>query len=643
MILAHADSLDARNQQRRLDEGAKFRTDIEGLRAVAVLAVVLFHADIPGVSGGFVGVDVFFVISGFLITGLLWREANSTGTVRLARFYGARARRLLPASAFVGVFIMLGAAFLLPPLQARVTIEDGIASALYVSNYRFILQGTEYHAVITPPSPFQHYWSLGVEEQFYLLWPALIIGVAWLLRRTRGHTRTSATASRRPYLIVLGLVAIASFTLCLIVTNWAPVVAFFSLPTRAWELAVGGMVALTAGNWHRLSPRAVSICGWIGLGAILVACTQLGPTTPYPGTAALLPVLGTALVIGAGCAGPTTAYARLLSLRPMQAIGRVSYAWYLWHWPVLMVALWSVAPFTGHGLLLGVAGAIFSLGLAALTTRFVENPLRFKPSLRNSARRSLALGAAVTVGAVCAGMVALPSDPVGRGAPAAPMKLTASATSAGANPNAYDTAVQQIVAQVQAAVAASTDIEAVPSNLDPPLADTAKKLPAASEGCALGYFEVIPPECATGDTSSDTTVALIGDSNAAMWSPAFDELAAQRHWRLETFTKGVCPMLDLPHNESHCEPGVHRVSAVASSRDRPVDGAAAEAGRAQHAAQIRCALRLGRGFHLVRDTVAREPHPLGTGTPRHRCTSVGAGTDTRSRVSRGQLSVVASR
>jgi peptidoglycan/LPS O-acetylase OafA/YrhL len=165
--LAHADSLDARNQQSRQEEGAKFRTDIEGLRALAVLAVVLFHADIPGLSGGFVGVDVFFVISGFLITGLLWREANSTGTVRLARFYGARARRLLPASALVGVFIMLGAAFLLPPLQARGTIEDGIASALYVSNYRFILQGTEYHAVITPPSPFQHYWSLGVEEQFY--------------------------------------------------------------------------------------------------------------------------------------------------------------------------------------------------------------------------------------------------------------------------------------------------------------------------------------------------------------------------------------------------------------------------------------------------------------------------------------------
>ena len=545
--MAPADSLNAaRDQQSRHKEDTQFRTDIEGLRAIAILAVVLFHADIPGMSGGFVGVDVFFVISGFLITRLLWREADRTGTVRLGRFYGARARRLLPASTLVGVFIMLSAAFLLPPLQARVTIEDGIASALYVSNYRFILQGTEYHAVITPPSPFQHYWSLGVEEQFYLLWPALIIGTAWLIGRTRGRTRTAATASQRPYLIVLGLVTIASFTLSVIVTIWAPIVAFFSLPTRAWELAVGGLVALTVDHWHRLSPRAAGVTGWIGLGAILVACTQLGPTTQYPGTAALLPVLGTALVIGAGCARQTTGCARILSLRPMQALGRVSYAWYLWHWPVLMVALWSIAPFTGHGLWLGVAGAMLSLGLAAITTRFIENPLRFIPSLRYSPRRSLALGAAATAVAVCVGMAVLPSDPVGRGSPSAPMNLTASPASAGASLEAHDTAVRQIFTQVQAAVAASTSIQAVPSNLDPSLADTAKKLPATSNGCVLGYFEVVPPECATGETASNTTVALIGDSNAAMWGPAFDKLAAQRHWRLETLTKGVCPMLDLP-------------------------------------------------------------------------------------------------
>ena len=199
MTLRQADSVSpTEGVQGRRSAQTGFRPDIEGLRAVAVLAVVLFHADVPGVGGGFVGVDVFFVISGFLITGLLWREVSTTGTVRLRRFYGARARRLLPASATVGVVTVIGSAVLLPPLQARSVIGDGIASALYVGNYRFVLQGVDYFAAAMPPSPFQHYWSLGVEEQFYLVWPALIIGTAWLIRRARRRTGAHATSSQTP-------------------------------------------------------------------------------------------------------------------------------------------------------------------------------------------------------------------------------------------------------------------------------------------------------------------------------------------------------------------------------------------------------------------------------------------------------------
>ena len=163
-----------------------------------MLAVVLFHAGVPGVGGGFIGVDVFFVISGFLITGLLWREVSTAGTVRLRRFYGARARRLLPASATVGVVTMIGSAVLLPPLQARPVIDDGIASALYVGNYWFALAGHRLLLRRSPPSPFQHYWSLGVEEQFYLVWPAMIIGAAWLIRRARRRTGAHATSSTKP-------------------------------------------------------------------------------------------------------------------------------------------------------------------------------------------------------------------------------------------------------------------------------------------------------------------------------------------------------------------------------------------------------------------------------------------------------------
>ena len=504
-----------------------FRPDIEGLRAVAVVAVVLFHADMPWVSGGFVGVDVFFVISGFLITGMLWREVSTTGTVGLRRFYGARARRLLPASATVGVVVMIGSAALLPSLQSRPAIGDGIASALYVSNYRFIQQGVDYFHDTLPPSPFQHYWSLGVEEQFYLVWPTLIIGTVWLTRLARRRTKADARSSERPYLVVLALVAAASFTLSLLLTRVATAVAFFSLPTRAWQLAVGGLVALTAGRWRRLPALSAAIIGWAGLALILWACTRLSATTLYPGTAALFPAVGAALVIAAGCAAPSQGCGRVLALSPMRAVGRVSYSWYLWHWPVLLVALGSLAPVVGHAHWLALAGILLSGGLAILTLRYIENPLRFAAPIRRSAMASLALGGVATAVAVCLGvalLVVVPA-PVGRGLSATPLTISAAPSPAGFSMNAYDAAVHHAFAQVQAAVAASADLKAVPSNLNPPLADAqAERQAIFLNGCMRNLSQDGQPECASGDTASSTTVALVGDSNAAMWSPAFQQI-----------------------------------------------------------------------------------------------------------------------
>jgi peptidoglycan/LPS O-acetylase OafA/YrhL len=525
-----------------------FRPDIEGLRAVAVLAVVLFHAEMPGLGGGFVGVDVFFVISGFLITGLLWREVNSTGSVRLRSFYGARARRLLPASAAVGVVTLIASAALLPPLRARTAFGDGITSALYVSNYRFLLQGVDYSAPNLPLSPFQHYWSLGVEEQFYLVWPALILGTAWLIRRVPRRTRADeATRSERPYLVVLALVAATSFALSLAACHWGPFIAFFSLPTRAWQLAAGGLVALTAGQWHRLPPRAAAVAGWVGLALILLACNRFSTRTLYPGIAALLPTVGAVLVIGAGCGIPVQGCGRVLATSSMRAIGRISYSWYLWHWPVLVLA----PIFVGHplGLAARLSAALISGGLAVLTLRFVENPLRFAAPVRQSPRMSLAVGGiatAVAVGVGLALLVVVPA-PVGRGAPAAAPGFTAASVPAGSTMAAYDAAVLHAFAQVQAAVAASADLKAVPSNLKPPLADAAAELNTMFPGgCMRNAWQVTEPECATGDTASPTTVAVVGDSHAAMWNPAFHQLAEQRHWRLEMLTKAGCPLMDLP-------------------------------------------------------------------------------------------------
>lgn len=517
---------------------AGFRPDIEGLRAVAVIAVVLYHARIPGVTGGYIGVDVFFVISGFLITGLLWREVTTTDAVRLGRFYGARARRLLPAAAAVGVATAIGAAVVLPPLQARSVFADGIASAAYVGNYRFAMQGTDYLASDLPPSPFEHYWSLGVEEQFYLVWPALIIGTAWLARRVRGGTASRAT----PYAVVLGCVAAAALAAAVVWTRTSPPWAFFSLPTRAWELAAGGLVALSIRQWRRLPLQAAAIAGWGGLGLIVLTCTQLGPGTPYPGTAALLPVLGTALIIGAGRVTGGLGAGRVLCRPAVRAIGRVSYSWYLWHWPVLLL----MPPLLGlpAGLPGRLAAVVVSAGLAVLTLHLVENPGRFAAALRRSAKASLAVAGAASAATACACVLLLNVVPApaghGTAAPKANIVALPPANTPAVGPQ--DAAVQQ----ARDAVAGSAGLRAVPSNLDPPLAAApADKAAVFVNGCVRSWRDVGQPECATGDTASPTTVALVGDSHAAMWQPAFQQLAEQRHWRLETLAKVTCPLQEL--------------------------------------------------------------------------------------------------
>ena len=551
-----------------------FRPDIEGLRAVAVLAVVLFHADLVGLDGGFVGVDVFFVVSGFLITGMLWREAAATGTVRLRAFFGARARRLLPASAGVGVITAVAAVALLPPLRVPTVLYDGIASALYLGNYWFIVADVNYFSDLLSPSPFQHYWSLGVEEQFYLVWPLLILGTVWLVRRARRST-TRQINSPRPVLVVLVAVTVVSFTVSVVVTHVVPVVAFFSLPTRAWELALGGLVALSVERWRRLRPPVAAALGWSGLALIVVACAGLSETTPYPGTAALLPTVGTALVIGAGCAIPSGGCGRLLATAPLRALGRVSYSWYLWHWPVLVLAPALVGQPLGWAQRLAVV--LVSLMLAAMTLRWVENPLRFTPRLRESGSRSLVVGAVVTAVAVgvCVLLLAVISVPGGRGVPRPAPAVSVTPLAVGAGSAAHDTAVREAMNQVQRAVAASVGLREVPSDLSPPLLDVAEQQRQFSfDGCLRNPYQGGQPECAFADITSSTTVALIGDSNAAMWAPALEEAAGQRGWRLELVAKMACPLMDINLDDpfrrlverfQHCEQW--RAGALARLRE----------------------------------------------------------------------------
>jgi peptidoglycan/LPS O-acetylase OafA/YrhL len=550
--LHSADRLSATEKYQDPRSGRKdFRPDIEGLRALTLVAILLFHAGVPGADGGFVGPDIFFIISGFVITGQLWGQVSSTGTIGLRSFYGSRARRLLPVSALVGVVTVIASVYLLPPPQARSVMGDGIASALYVCNYWFIGQNVDYFSTHLPPSPFQHYWTLAVEEQFYLVWPLIIIGTALVIRLARqrrsGTRALPAAPSKRPYIVVFALITIGSFALSLLMTYLVPAAAYFSLPTRAWDLSVGGLAALTLGLWRRMPPRAAKITGWVGFALILLACIQFTPGMPYPGAAALVPMIGTVLILGAGSNAPTVGCGRILAWSPMRATGRLSYSWYLWHWPILVLA--PILLGFKFGAVANLVAVFVAGGLAMLTLRFVENPLRYAAPLRRSPRASLAVGGAATALAVGVAIAMVPGIPptVGRGAPAAALVVTAAPAPVGSTIETYKAAVHRMFAQVQAAVAASVDLKAVPSNLKPPLGEAAADQNGILYGgCMRLAKESGQPECAMGDTGSSTTVALVGDSHAAMWTPAFQQLAAQRHWRLEMMAKAGCPLLDLP-------------------------------------------------------------------------------------------------
>lgn len=555
------------------NRGHRTRRDIQGVRAVAVLAVVGFHAGVPGVGGGFVGVDVFFVVSGFLITGQLWAELRGTGRISFGRFYARRARRLLPAALLVLVVTMMASAIILPPREALSVWTDARAAALYVSNYRFAIQGTDYLAASNPPSPIQQYWSLGVEEQFYALWPVLLVVIAAAAAALRARRRRSDKRGRHnadsAYRVSAGagalvVLALASFALSLHWTRISPPWAFFSLPSRIWELAAGALLAVSAPTVVLFARPIRVLMGWLGLAVVIASIAFISAAMPFPGYVALAPVGGTVLILAAGLQPTRGGVEALLSRRGFQFIGAVSYTWYLWHWPVLILA----AADLGHPLqpYQWAAAVLASLVLAVATTATIENRFRYAPWLRPT-HRSLLAGAMLTASVAALTLSTSPfiASLAGHGRPAAALALTAppsrppspplanAATGtaahqpAGASTAPAPTPAQVLTAQVQRAVTAALTVNAVPSNLQPSLADAAgnKSLPFI-DGCLLSYPQTFLPTCAYADTASATTVMLVGDSHAAQWFPAFDQIAVQNKWRLEALTKETCPPLELP-------------------------------------------------------------------------------------------------
>ncbi|MQA60043.1 MAG: acyltransferase family protein [Actinophytocola sp.] len=495
-----------------------FRPDVEGLRAVAVVLVLIYHAGLTFVPGGFVGVDVFFVISGFLITSLLIREAERSGTVSLRNFYARRAKRLLPAAALVLATTALLALLVVPRTRWADVGGDIAAAALYFVNWRFAANETDYLAEDASVSPVQHFWSLAVEEQFYFVWPLLLLLAVLIARRV-------GWSLRRTMCLGLAVIALPSFAWSIVQTAAEPQSSFFVTTTRMWELAIGAVVAIGITRLQRL-PRSYAIgLGWLGLAAIVVSGLWFTTATAWPGHAALLPTLGTAAVIAAGASAGAGGPQALLGTRPFTWVGGLSYSLYLWHWPLIVFA--SVY-FDGLSPAGGVAVALFSFVPAWLTLRLVENPVRFSPRFASdtSAVRSwvtLRMGAALTAAGVVAGVALVGATSFAK-EPAVPFARGAAVLEPTSREYRPDTKTEGVT---------------------PDPLDAVSDVPDSYErGCQVDQTSTEPVSCTYGDPDGDVEVALVGDSKALQWIPALDDIGERRGWRVRTFTKSSCPFTE---------------------------------------------------------------------------------------------------
>jgi peptidoglycan/LPS O-acetylase OafA/YrhL len=370
-----------------------FRADVQALRAVAVLLVVLYHAHVPGLTGGYIGVDVFFVISGFLITGLLVREQDRTGRISLLKFYGRRMRRIMPAAALVLIATVVASYHWLGFIRGAYIAEDAEWSSVFLANFHFAAVGSDYLHAQSAASTLRHFWSLAVEEQFYVVWPALFLVLGLI------------TKSAKNKIFPVALIVAGSYVLSILYTAQNATDAYFSPFTRACELGAGALLALLASQTARLPQRAGVLLSLGGMAGILVLAFTFTDNTVFPGSLVALPVLATCAVLAGGSAGLDRVY----NFKPVQLIGLWSYSLYLWHWPVLTIAEQRLGhvPSPWARVLLVVGATV----LAAGTYYLIENPIRNAALLRRRAIVSVAMGLLLIVAVIAVSAYEVGSHP----------------------------------------------------------------------------------------------------------------------------------------------------------------------------------------------------------------------------------------
>ena len=511
----------------------KFRAEVQALRALAVLLVLVYHIDPAVLPGGYIGVDVFFVISGFLITGHLWREASTTGSVSLKKFWAARARRILPASLVTTVGVIVIALVLLPPSLVESWWRQALASVLYVENWALAAEAVDYQAATNDPTAFQHFWSLGVEEQFYLVWPLLVLLAVVLWGGARRAVAVKNPAVLRGILLaIFGAVGIASLVWGITESLGDDPVAYYSTLTRVWELAAGGILALLIRDTQRFAPLRNTLAVF-GVATIVAAACLFDDGTPFPGVAALAPTLGACAVILAGRTSGPGSLRVVAESWGVQRVGDISYSLYLWHFPVIVF----FGVYTGREPkltdVLVILIASFAMAIASYT--LVEQPIRTVRWFKADGRM---LVAALVAMVLVAGLtLTLPWRVQGT------IDRWDSNAQAAAG-DADQTIPEGIKRDFAPFVDGSTAISPNPIK-------AAEDKNAEVNACQAAQRATVTTMCEFGVTDNPkATVAVVGDSHAAMFTEPITEVATERGWRVVTYLHSACPYSADPRSGS---------------------------------------------------------------------------------------------